>query len=430
MRRWDGHYCWFLSRAKPIRDENGNILRWFGTNTDITEQREFEQALKEAKEAAEAGNRAKDRFLLNMSHEMRTPLTVTMGMLELALAGGLSPEQRGYLEAAQKSSETLLSLISDLLEISGIEEGEFPLKESPFALHRCIREVIEPFAASAEKKGIDLTLEIADEVPCEVVGDRKRLTQIMENLVGNAVRFTDKGNVRIGVTASAETGGVQEVRVVVNDSGVGIPPAALSNLFKKFSQVDDSLTRRFGGAGLGLAICRGLVERMGGRIAVESTPGQGSCFSFTLPLVLAPPPETAAQQATSDNPPFSILLAEDEPMIAQVVRIFMEREGWRLDVAEDGRMAVDKWAVGHYDLILMDLQMPEMDGLEATREIRAREPAAGRHTPIVAMTAHARREDEKSCRAAGMDGFVRKPIQWERLREIIRAYAPQDAVRH
>ncbi|MFA5517594.1 MAG: response regulator [Desulfuromonadales bacterium] len=431
MRRWDGEYCWFLSRAKPIRDEDGSIVRWFGTNTDITEQLKAEQTLKEAKEAAEAGNRAKDRFLLNMSHEMRTPLTVIMGMLELALAGELAVEQRRYVEAAYGSSETLLALIKDLLDLSGIEKGDVLLQEAPFDLHRCIREAVEPFVARAGKKGIDLQLEIAPETPREVTGDCGRLMQILQNLVGNAVRFTEHGAVRIAVAAAAKVGGKGEISFVVRDTGVGIPPEAAASLFEKFTQADESLTRRFGGAGLGLAICRGLVERMGGRIAMESTSGEGSRFSFTLPLPgVASARQLDAGPTGSAESSLSILVVEDEPLIAQMVQIFLSREGWSIDIAEDGRAAVEKWEKGRYDLILMDLQMPGIDGLEATRMIRERERENNRHIPIIAMTAHARQEDEKSCRAAGMDGFVRKPIQWGQLRRIIQLHAPSAAIGH
>lgn len=383
---------------------------------DITARKQLEGALTEAKNEAEAGSRAKDRFLVNMSHELRTPLTVTMGMLELSLLEESSPSLRRYLEAALQSSETLLALIRDLLDISLIEKGENIVEEKPFDLRSCIREAIGRYFPMAAEKGIGLNLKLAENIPHQVSGDSKRLTQILDNLLKNAIRFTDHGEVDLIVFAGEEASGRREVHFSVRDTGIGIPEEALGRIFKKFTQVDDSLTRRYGGSGLGLAICRGLVERMGGRIAVESQGGKGSVFSFVLPLKIEETRELTPESSDTENSEAEpsavrILLAEDEPTVREMVRIFLEKRGWKAEMAESGKEAVAKWQQGKFDLVLMDVRMPEMSGLEATRLIRKMEDGTKEPTCIIALTAHAGQQSREECFKAGMNDFVLKPIK-------------------
>lgn len=403
-----------------VRDARGKTKFFIVQAVDVTERKKAEEELRDARDAAEAGSRAKDRFLVNMSHELRTPLTVIMGMLELALAEGAEPKPRRYLKTALQASETLLTLISDILDTARIEKGELILREEPLDLPRCVEEAVAPFRRSAQEKGVALELHLERGVPQKVVSDGGRLGQILGNLVENAVRFTDRGEVEITVRPGEEISGRQEVHFIVRDTGIGIPEGALGRLFKKFTQVDDSLTRRYGGSGLGLAISRGLVEGMGGRISAESRVGEGTRLSFVIPFRTdgdEAADEEAPPRPFPSSPPLflSVLVGEDDPAIARLLQVVLEREGCRVDLAPDGRAVIEKWERGKYDLILMDLQMPGMDGLEATRLIRERESGRGARIPIVAMTAHARKEDEEWCRKAGMDDFLTKPVRLELL---------------
>jgi signal transduction histidine kinase len=384
---------------------------------------EAEEALRAAKETAEAGNRAKDRFLLAMSHELRTPLTVTMGMLDLSLAEELPPTIRHYLDSARKSSETLLSLISDILDFAGIEQGHVALEEERFDLPECLRECVDALHPEATGKDLGLTLRLEPGLPQTVIGDRARLSQILRNVLDNAVRFTERGRIDVSVAVGAVREKAREVTINVRDTGIGIPEETLEHLFQRFSQADMSLTRRFHGAGLGLAISRGLVERMAGRIEAKSTEGQGSTFSIVIPFKISE--EDSAPAVKGKGPEGGtrprILVAEDEPMIAELIRIVLEREGWQADVVPDGRAALERWFEGGYAIVLLDLQMPGMDGLEAARRIRAREDGSER-TPIIAVTAHAREEDRRACRQAGMDDVLVKPLQMPVLTATVRKW--------
>jgi PAS domain S-box-containing protein len=423
LRGKDGVFRWFLSRAIPIRGGDGKVVRWFGTNTDITDLRNVEEALRAAVEAAEDANRAKSEFLANMSHELRTPITVIMGALQHLLESGPAPSQRHFMELADASAHRLLGIINDLLDITSIETRRLQIAEKPLDLREKVRETAEMFVRPAREKGLLFRWEAAPQVPTLVIGDPDRLGQVLANLIGNAVKFTERGEVTLTVTGTEEG-----LDFTIRDTGIGIPSEKLEKIFEPFIQVDSSLTRRYGGTGLGLAICRELVGLMGGVIRAESEVGRGSVFSFTLPLrpavsaVTAVEPEKVMEET---GRPGRILLAEDDPTIRDLVNLILRQLGWEVTVVENGRQAVARWQDGGIDLVLMDIQMPEMDGIEATRLIRQLEGEQGRRTCIFALTAHARPENRQECLAAGMDGVLTKPFRIEDLDSLIRS-CPRD----
>jgi len=418
LRGKDGSYRWFLARAVPIRNAQGEVERWFGTNTDVTDLRDAEEALRVAKEAAEEASRAKDEFLAIVSHELRTPMTVIMGALEHLLTAGPDPEQRRkLLEMADSSAHRLLGIINDLLDFTTLESHQLKIDLRPFDLRQSVRAAAEMYLRPAGEKGLRLRWEVAQEIPAQIVGDPARLDQVLTNLLDNAVKFTDRGDVALTVTGS---GG--ELAVAVRDTGIGIPAANQERIFEPFSQVDSSSTRRYGGTGLGLAICRELVVLMGGTLRVESEVGRGSVFSFTLPLPPAVAGRPRAQTEPSREraaPSGRILLAEDDPVIQQLVALLLHRKGWEVTLVENGRQAVERWQRGGIDLVLMDIQMPVMGGLEATRQIRRAEHGQGRRTHIVGLTAHARPEEAEAFLAAGMDEILIKPFRSEELEALV-----------
>ena len=401
---------------------------------EIGERKRAEEGLRLAKDTAEAASRAKSQFLANMSHELRTPMNSFLGVLQLLLgnhAGPLEPKQRELLAVADKSAHCLLQVISDILDLSKIEAGKLSITEKPFHLRACFSEAIELFSADAQQKELDLSFTVAPDVPDNVVGDFLRLRQVLINLVGNAIKFTDRGSVAVKSAAGSQLpGGKRECTFTVTDTGIGIPEDKKHLLFSPFSQADDSDTRSYGGTGLGLAISRQIVEMMGGTISFESTEGVGSTFSFTVPLgegveeagtmpeapapvAVAPPPVTGAEKKPL------ILVAEDDIMASDLLMNILELSGLEANLARTGREAVDMWEKHRYDLIIMDIQMPRLDGISATRIIREKEKTTGGHIPIVAMTAHAFREDEERCYAAGMDAYLTKPLDLKTGMEVI-----------
>jgi CheY-like chemotaxis protein len=339
-------------------------------------------------------------------------MTVFMAAVEHLLQIDRSPERRHLLGMAEQSAQRLRSLIDDILDFSRIEARRVDLIEEAFDLRSCVREAIDLFVLPARAKNLRLDLQVATEIPQQVFGDPDRLGQVLVNLIGNAVKFTQEGKIRVEVQPHGEF-----LEFAVADTGIGIPEEKRDRLFQSFSQLDSSFTRKFGGTGLGLAISKGLVELMGGQIEVQSREGQGSIFTFTIPLRLAVKQRTAAKETASahngqKNAAARILLAEDEPMIRDMIMMILAQRGWQAQIAGSGREALEKWAQEGFDLILMDLQMPEMDGLEATRTIRSREATAGnRRTTIIGLTAHTRREVREECLAAGMNQVLTKPVQ-------------------
>jgi signal transduction histidine kinase/ActR/RegA family two-component response regulator len=406
-----GHHVWARLTLSLVRDALGRPDYEIAVIENITERKRVEEEVIEAKAAAEEASRAKSEFLANMSHEIRTPMTVFMAAIEFLLQIDRDPERRRLLEMADQSAQRLLSLIDDILDFSRIEARKVDVDEEPVDLRECVRRAVDMFILAAREKNLRLETEISSAVPDIVICDPTRLGQILTNLIGNAVKFTHEGGVHVQVRTR---GDFLEFSVV--DTGIGIPEEKRDLLFESFTQVDSSFTREFGGTGLGLAISKGLVDLMGGEIHVRSLEGKGSVFTFVIPLKKAEAqPETPDEPPRKDSgkevPAARILLAEDDPMIRDTITLMLAQRGWETETAETGRDAVGKWERGNFDLVLMDLQMPEMNGLEATRAIREKEAGGERHTCIIALTAHARREIREDCLNAGMDRVLTKPVQ-------------------
>ncbi|HVI31978.1 ATP-binding protein [Phenylobacterium sp.] len=374
--------------------------------------------LESARDAANAANVLKTQFLANMSHEIRTPLNGVLAMAEVMAMGELAPTQRGRLDIIRQSGNLLLAVLNDVLDLSKIEAGKLTLAKDDFELEPTIAATRENYAVQARDKGLGFQVEVDATAAGWWRGDPDRLRQILGNLLSNAVKFTPQGSVAAVIDVNPDTGAL---RMVVRDTGVGIAPEKLPSLFEKFTQADNSATRRFGGTGLGLAICRELTQMMGGSIDVESREGKGSVFTVELPLQHGEASDAVAA-APSHDAGIRLLAAEDNPTNRQVLTAVMNSLGIDIDIVPDGKEAVEAWRVGGYDLILMDIQMPVMDGIQAAKAIRAAEKKQGRtRTPIVALTANALSHQVAEYMAVGMDGHVAKPIEIAKLYEAISA---------
>ncbi len=414
-RRKDGEHYWELASISAIRNPDGELTHYIAVKEEITQRKRAEEELRRSMEAAEAANRAKSVFLANMSHEIRTPMNGIIGMLDLVLVTELTPVQREQLRMAKDSAESLLLLLRDILDFSRIEADRLDLESVPFRLRELIEEVMSIVAVAGGPKELEVRWEAAAGMPDTYLGDPGRLRQILINLLGNAVKFTDRGEVVLRV-APEPTEADDALHFSVSDTGIGIPADQLASIFSPFTQVDGTLTRPQGGSGLGLAICQRLVGLMGGRIWVHSEVDRGSTFHFSVRLPRAGTPEpkpTAAPQESLRS--LRILLAEDHPVNQALLSALLRNQGHEVKVVSTGDEALAAVAAERPDLVLMDVQMPRMDGLEATARIREMEEGLERRLPIIAITAHAMKGDRERFLAAGMDDYVEKPIRTEVL---------------
>jgi signal transduction histidine kinase/CheY-like chemotaxis protein len=406
-------------RTKLLPD--GAAVRTF---TDITERKRFEREIADARDAAEAGSRVRSEFLAVMSHEIRTPLNGILGAAGLMRGLTLEPEVAHYARIIQEAGSHLLVLVDDILDFASLDTGRLVLEPAPFDLPGLLGGVAGMLRSEAAAKRLTLTLDADPNLPDVVIGDAGRLRQVLVNLVDNAIKFTHAGGVRVTARAIRDDTGHLSLAVSVQDTGIGIPPENRARLFEAFTQSDGSLSRRFAGAGLGLAICHRLISLMHGSIHVESTPGEGSTFHFAIPLRLPVEPATHPSMTETDaghgGEKLRVLVAEDNPTNRLVATRMVSRLGHHVDAVEDGAEAVASLRRSRYDVVLMDLMMPGMDGITATRTIRA-EPAPLATTPIIGLTANAHADDEAACLAAGMDAFLTKPVSVERLSSTLRA---------
>ncbi len=431
--RKDGVWLDVEAHGVPIIVE-GKIVGTYVIFQDISARVAADAELRKTKEAAEAASRAKSEFLANMSHEIRTPMNGILLAAELASADNLTVEQRDYLETIRTSGKSLLLIINDVLDLSKIEAGKMELNLADFSIADCLSDCVTLMAGRARQKNLDLTLHVDPRLPARVRGDSLRLRQVILNLLGNALKFTQEGSVSVRVEPQESTGEQLKIRFSVSDTGIGIAPADCSKIFCEFEQADGSSTRNFGGTGLGLAISSKLVALMGGAIDLKSQVGQGSTFSFTSTFnsaISSQAPGDGTRKLSAERRPsdsLRILLAEDNPINRKLARRLLERQGHSIVTAENGREAVQIYGEHSFDVVLMDVHMPEMDGLEATRQIRALQNRGGKFVPIIAVTASAMKEDREACLAAGMDSYISKPISTDELMAALRALTrPQAA---
>ncbi len=425
----EGELRWWDTVFSPILDRYGHPERILAISRDMSELRRAGTEQQRARELAEEANRAKSLFLANVSHELRTPLNGVLGMTEVLLGSGLNAQQTELTETVKQSGTALLALVNDLLDLSRVEAGKLDCKRLPFELKSTLNQTLSLSAPLAERKGLQLSIAYEEPLPNRVVGDCDRLRQILTNYLHNALKFTEKGGVSVEVRQERKGGKLAELVIDVHDTGKGIPEEAQAHLFKPFRQVDESSTREHGGIGLGLAIASRIAETMGGSVGLTSRPGEGSTFWVRLPLVLPEderqPSERNGERdktapADADRKQPKVLVAEDNTINQKVALHFLAKVGCTPEIAADGSIAVRLFEQNKYDLILMDCQMPSLDGYEAARRIRQLEASWGqKRTPIIALTAHAMVGDRERCLDSGMDDYLSKPIALDSLRAML-----------
>jgi PAS domain S-box-containing protein len=472
FRGMDGKFHYVLARGMPVRNEQGEVIYWAGINLDISRLKHAEEELKEArdeleqrvqvrtaelsaskeklevvnkklmvelkvhqklqaelikaKEGAEAAAEAKTSFMANMSHELRTPMNAVIGFTSILLDENLSPEHKEFVEGIRDGGEAMMALINDILDFSRADKEKVELEQTPFSLRHCVEESIDLVAIEADQKGLNLSCIIRRGTPDTIIGDHDRLRQILVNLLSNAVKFTDEGDVSVYVSAKTINGNKRQFLFTVMDTGIGIPKDKMSRIFEPFTQLERTISRKRDGVGLGLAISKKLVEIMGGEIWVESVPDQGTTFYFTISaeiiqdehLDLDEMSKDAPVQGLSELKPLSILVAEDNPSNQKVIATMLKQLGYRPDLVADGKEVLQALELRPYDLILMDVRMPEMDGITATQVIRKLQPEEG--PKIVAITAYALKGDQDKCLKAGMDDYISKPLKVEKLVEVLK----------
>jgi PAS domain S-box-containing protein len=422
--RYDGRTFACMASKAAVKNGQGEITGLVGTLVDISHQRDATQALLLAKEAAESASRMKSEFLANMSHEIRTPMNGIIGMTDIVLDSALDAEQREYLGIVKSSANSLLSIINDILDFSKIEAGKVSVEHVPFELERLLLETLRPMAHKARERGVSLTLDLDRALPPVIVGDPGRLRQIINNLLSNAVKFTEAGEVLVALqdASTSDSPDGRRMRLLVRDTGIGIPADKQAQIFAPFAQEDGSITRRFGGTGLGLSITRRLCDLLRGSISMTSEPARGSEFVVELPFEAdAGLPQLDHSAGLVERLPAAssqarILLAEDNAVNELLAVTLLRRWGHEVTVASDGMQAVELHAKQPFDAVLMDVHMPGMSGLDATRLMRVAEQQAGRRrTPIIALTASAMDADRRACLDAGMDDYLSKPLRASKL---------------
>lgn len=406
-------------KGAEFNEEDEALLRQLALITSLALQH------IESRTAAEAASVAKSQFLANMSHELRTPMNAILGMTDLALSEQLPPMVRDYLQVARESADVLLGLLNEILDLSRIEAGRFELESTSFSIRKAVEQVIKTLRVRAKEKGLALIYNLPSDIPEMLVGDPLRFRQILMNLVDNAIKFTHTGRITVLAKERSHTPDKVQIEFLVSDTGIGISPEDQERIFIPFTQADASTTRNYGGTGLGLTISRKLVELMAGRIWVESNPGQGSTFHFTAGFEIqrgAVPAKTETDHAARKEKPgrsLRVLLAEDTLTNQKLAEFILAKRGHRVEIAQNGRQALEMLRSADFDVVLMDVQMPVMDGFQATTEIRAFPDPVKAKIPVIAMTAHALKGDAERCLAAGMDAYVSKPIQADEFIELV-----------